>query len=325
MCLYPKLLINPKYKPNKKNGGKPPIMKDPRIKYVPTPCGRCRQCLKQKSNEWKIRLSEEIKNDNKAQFVTLTFSDESILKLSSEINATGYQLDNAIATLAVRRFLERIRKNTKKSIKHWLITELGHTGTENIHLHGIIWCQYNKNELEKYWKYGYIWNGYDNKPTQVTQATINYITKYILKTDLKHSQYKPKILTSKGIGRTYINSPQNQVNKFKDIKTDETYRTEKGYKLSLPTYYKNHTYTEEQKEKLWINKLDQNIRYIGKTRYHFPQDAERYFKALQYAQEQNENLGYGTDEIHWDEKEYQNQLRQLKIEKRKAKALQKRL
>lgn len=325
MCLYPKLIINPKYKPNKKNGGRPPILKDQRIKYVPAPCGRCRQCLKQKANQWKIRLHEEIKHDNNAQFITLTFTNESILQLSQEIEATGYQLDNAIATLATRRFLERIRKATKKSIKHWLITELGHTGTENIHLHGILWYQFTKPELENYWKYGFVWNGYNDKPSKATPATINYMTKYVLKTDLQHNLYKPKILCSKGIGKKYINSAQNQQNKFKESKTDETYRTEKGYKLSLPTYYKNHTYTEEEKEKLWIQKLDQNIRYLGKKKYYFPDDQERYFKDLQYAQEQNEKLGYGTDEVTWDEKEYQNQLRQLQIEKRKAKASQKRL
>ena len=36
-----------------------------------------------------------------------------------------------------------MEKNKQKSVRHWLITELGHNGTENIHLHGIIWT--NKN------------------------------------------------------------------------------------------------------------------------------------------------------------------------------------
>ena len=35
--------------------------------------------------------------------------------------------------------LERIRKKTGKSIKHWFITELGHEKTERLHLHGIVW------------------------------------------------------------------------------------------------------------------------------------------------------------------------------------------
>ena len=42
-------------------------------------------------------------------------------------------------TKAIRLCLERIRKHTGKSVKHWFITELGHNGTERIHLHGIVW------------------------------------------------------------------------------------------------------------------------------------------------------------------------------------------
>ena len=33
--------------------------------------------------------------------------------------------ENNIATLALRKFLERCRKKTGKSLKHWCVTELG--------------------------------------------------------------------------------------------------------------------------------------------------------------------------------------------------------
>ena len=48
MCLYPRLIKNPKYKPNKKNGGKvnPPL--DYRTMYVPIGCGVCMECCKKK-------------------------------------------------------------------------------------------------------------------------------------------------------------------------------------------------------------------------------------------------------------------------------------
>ena len=42
----------------------------------------------------------------------------------------GYELDNAIAAYAIRKFLERWRKKFKKSLRHWLVTELGHNGIE---------------------------------------------------------------------------------------------------------------------------------------------------------------------------------------------------
>ena len=150
MCLYSELRENKKWKPNKKNGGNPPIIKDPRTKWVAYRCGKCMECRKQKAREWSVRLQEEVKEDRTGKFVTLTFSNESIYKiihgdrLNQPIkNLDGYELDNEIAKTAVRRFLERWRKKHKKSVKHWLITELGqpsnkigHQGTENLHLSG---------------------------------------------------------------------------------------------------------------------------------------------------------------------------------------------
>ena len=39
MCLYPKLILNRKYLPNKKNGGIPPKCPDERLRYVTSACG----------------------------------------------------------------------------------------------------------------------------------------------------------------------------------------------------------------------------------------------------------------------------------------------
>ena len=68
-------------------------------------------------------------------------------------------MDNSIATIGVRRFLERWRKEygNMKGIRHWLITELGHKGTENIHLHGIIWTNEDFEKVREHWKYGYVY------------------------------------------------------------------------------------------------------------------------------------------------------------------------
>ena len=125
MCLYPKLIKNRKYQPNKKNKGIIPHMKDPRLNYVPVACGRCMECAKATARTWQTRLSEEIKKPIKAIFVTLTFSDYENSKLYNEIkDVSYYDIDNRIATKAVRRFTELYRKYTKKTLRHWLIIEL---------------------------------------------------------------------------------------------------------------------------------------------------------------------------------------------------------
>ena len=84
MCLYPKLIRNPKYKPNKKNGGHPPPVLDKRVLYVPIGCGKCIECMRQKAREWTVRLMEDIKEHTNGKMVTLTFSDKSIRDLSEE-------------------------------------------------------------------------------------------------------------------------------------------------------------------------------------------------------------------------------------------------
>ena len=96
-------------------------------------------------------MNEEIKHDNTGQFITLTFSNQELEKLTKE---TGIKESNAVATIAVRRFLERWRKKYKKSVKHWLVTELGRKFTERIHLHGILFTNEDDKTIEKLWKYG---------------------------------------------------------------------------------------------------------------------------------------------------------------------------
>ena len=114
------------------------------------------ECKKQKANGWRIRLMEELRQRINGKFVTLTFSNESLIELERELVSPlkGYDLENQIAKLAVRRFLERHRKVTGKSVRHWLVTELGQIRTERIHIHGIIWTNKTLQEIREIWKYG---------------------------------------------------------------------------------------------------------------------------------------------------------------------------
>ena len=203
MCLYPRLIRNRKYIANKKNGGNVPEMKDSRVALVPVGCGYCMECMKKKANEWKVRLLEEIKTDNTGKFVTLTFNNETYTRIAEQAKKAndkleGYELDNAIASIAVREFLERWRKKYKESVKHWLITELGQTKTEHLHLHGIIWTE-DEKAIDERWnagkdgKVGFATIGNGVK-SYVSEKTVTYITKYVTKVDVVHKYYKPKII-----------------------------------------------------------------------------------------------------------------------------------
>lgn len=309
MCLYPKLILNPKYLPNKKNGGKVPPLFDERVRYVPVGCGNCIECRKQKAREWQVRLTEEIKSDNTGVFVTLTFAPEQLQKLLDEVKQDEC---NAVATIAVRRFTERWRKKYKKTVKHWLITELGHKGTERIHLHGIIFTEH-KEEIEKIWSYGWVYIG-----KYVNIKTINYIIKYVTKIDEDHKGYKQIILSSKGIGRNYIGTYNELQNKYKGRNTNELYRLPTGHKIALPIYYRNKIYSEYQREKLWCYKIDEKKRYVlGEEIKNIDtiQGYHKYIKALYAAQERNTRQGYGNRSEEWKEKDYNITVKMLNTPK----------
>ena len=117
-----------------KNGRIPPKCPDERLKYVTAACGKCYECRKQKARGWLVRMEEELRHNPNAIFVTLTLKDKWYKDIEKKYKIKG---DNTIATKAIRLMLERIRKKTGRSIKHWFITELGHEKTERLHLHFI--------------------------------------------------------------------------------------------------------------------------------------------------------------------------------------------
>lgn len=309
MCLYPKLIENRKYKANKKNGGDIPAVIDKKTLYVPVGCGKCIECKKQKSRQWQVRLHEEIRHDNTGKFITLTYSNEEYKKLSEEITGvTDYNLDNEIATLSTRRFLERWRKKYKKSVKHWFITEIGGNNQENIHIHGIIFTKIDNETISKIWKYGIITIGcskYNNGKRldkndigYVNERTINYIVKYVNKTDEKHPNYNSKILTSAGIGKNYMKRYDSKRNKYNNNETIETYTTRQGFKINLPIYYRNKIYTEEQKEQLWLQKLDKEERWVCGEKTDISKSEDNYIKLRDFYRAKNKRLGYGDNEVN---------------------------
>jgi hypothetical protein len=313
MCLYPKIIKNRKYIPNKKNGGVVPAVNDERALWLPAGCGKCMECCKQKARGWQVRLHEEIKsNKKKAHFVTFTFSEEAMQELDNEVDERlkGYDRDNEISRIAVRRFTERWRKAKTKTIRHWLVTELGTTKTERLHIHGIVWTE-EPELLKEKWKYGLIYLG-----DYVNSKTVNYIVKYLYKIDKMHTEYKPKMYVSQGIGKKYLESRNVAKNKFNEKDTDEAYITKQGTRLGLPVYYRNKIYNEDQREKLWMHKLDENIRYVDGEKVDVSINDKEYFKLLNEKRIKNKRLGYGDNQINWSKKKYEQEKRNLKRKER---------
>lgn len=362
MCLYPRKYVNQKYTCTKKNGGNiplPPVIGqkkyvqtydtktydkndilkcehiekevtektyDKRVLTVQIPCGCCIECCKQKANAWRVRMIEELKMHKYNYFVTLTFSNDELKDLRKEFNLPEC---NAVAKKAVRRHLERWRKDFKCQLKHWYITEMGHENTERIHLHGILFCdtdiseQFERIAREhdgwrcnwKYWKYGHIWVG-----DYCTSKTINYIVKYMTKLDTDHKGFYGEVLCSPGIGRNYTEREIFNTYRYIRGESRSDYRLQNGARVKLPTYYKNKAYEEEERELIWRESMDRNCTVIMGNEYDNEHvDPRTIGRILNKAQEVNRKLGYGDDSQEWRKKSYNVTERMLQRAEKKEK------
>lgn len=318
MCLYTKFIKNPKYKPSKKNKGIVPLCTDKRVLYIPVECGECYECRKKKAREWRVRLSEELRNEF-GYFVTLTFSDDSFKELKKELGHEINDYENEIGAIALRRFLERVRKETGKSLKHWVVSELGHE-KDRYHLHAVMFGQNAAYLCKKHWKYGRVDIG-----TFCNEKTVNYIVKYMLKVDEKHRNFKGRVFTSAGIGAKYLNRPDSKKNKYNTAgETNETYRFRNGTKMALPKYYRNKIYSDEEKELLWKEKLDKKILWIQgeKCKNRTIEDALYIKKQIEFYQKYFQQT---QGDKPWEWEDIKNERRKRKEEIRQEKLARKSL
>lgn len=298
MCLYPKLIKNKRYCNTKKNKGIIPECPDERLKYVTAACGKCYECRKQKARAWQVRLAEERRQNPDALFITLTISDEWFLKIKKKYNL---KKEEECIKKMIRLWLERVRKNSTKSIKHWFVTERGGNETERYHLHGIVWNIKDTTLITKLWQYGFTFIG-----SFVNERTMNYITKYITKTDIKHKDFSPIVLCSSGIGENYLSRSDSKLNRFRGKQTTETYRLRNGTKLNLPIYYRNKLYTDEEREQLFLNKIEKGKVWILGQKINIA-DEKTYFKLLKQAQNDCQRL-HGDDPVEWEKAKYERRL-----------------
>jgi hypothetical protein len=187
----------------------------------------------------------------------LTISPEGLKEIEKKTGLKWEENPNEIAAKGLRLFLERVRKETGKSIKHWCVTELGEKN-DRIHFHGIFFGQKSAELIKKHWKYGFVFiGGYCNS------KSINYMTKYMLKVDIKHPTFKQIVLASAGIGAGYLNRIDYlwQKQNYKNINV-ATYTFRNGTKMAMPKYYKNKIFTDKERERMWINNLNRGLLWI---------------------------------------------------------------
>lgn len=263
MCYFTKRVLNKRFLPNRKNRWNPPVCTDERFRYVEVECGYCFECRKKKRREWRIRNYEQLKETPVAVFFTGTVSPKRYEHICKQY---GYKndgsQDNEIITKIQRLFLERIRKEKGYSIKHWCVTEKGHTNTRRIHIHGLYYATHGETKwqltktLFENWIDGYRFYG-----SYVNEKTINYVSKYMTKKDEDNPDYIGIVLCSKGLGANYAKRMAYK-HEWNKEKTNITYKARNGADLPLSRYYKAQLYTEDQRQLLWLYAEDKGVKWV---------------------------------------------------------------
>nr|DAL35487.1 MAG TPA_asm: Replication associated protein [Microviridae sp.] len=294
MCYFPIRLKNKRFVPTKKNGYKPPVCTDERLRYIEVECGYCFECRKKKRNAWRVRNFEQLRETPTAIFFTGTVSPGRYDYIKGKYNL---KTDNEIITKIHRLFLERIRKETGKSMKHWCVTEKGHTNTRRIHLHGIFYAPNGMtqfkliNILRNNWIDGYCYNG-----KYCNEKTINYVSKYMTKKDEDNPEYIGKVLCSPGLGAGYVKRIGKR-HEWNEENTKEDYHTRQGTYIALPKYYKYKLFTEDQRERLWIYRENSGEKFVGNFKIKITdEESEEYYNTLR-KQHNKEGIKIHKDDI----------------------------
>ena len=228
------------------------------------PCGKCDKCRKAKASAWSFRLMQEEKVSTSAFFITLTYDVDHV-----PITRNKFM---GLKKKDVQLFLKRLRQahvraELHDSIKYYGVGEYGGRGFRP-HYH-IIMFNANLDQLigkqdadavrrgqlvldgkTPYncasWTLGHITLG------QVNAASVGYTLKYISKVSRipmhRNDDRQPEFsLNSTFLGISYL-SPEMIAWHKADINNRMYCNLEGGKKCTMPRYYKQKMYTEEERK-----------------------------------------------------------------------------
>lgn len=133
------------------------------------PCGHCAWCLRQKRNEWFIRMLEESKHHLFTRFVTLDYRDDD---LPLKVDENSGEVIPVVSLSDIQNFHKKVRK--KYEFRFFLASEYGPKHGRP-HYHAIYWSD-EKIDWSNLWTHGDVTADLPAKP-----ESFKYVTKYILK------------------------------------------------------------------------------------------------------------------------------------------------
>lgn len=208
------------------------------------PCGKCIECVKRRVSAWSFRLREEFKRSDSAHFVTLTYNTERV-----PISQKGYmnlsKRDLQLFFKRLRKQHEKVKGNTNR-VKYYACGEYGGK-TMRPHYHIILYNS-SPNIICEAWKAGNIHFG------TVNAASIGYCLKYISKVSKvplhgNDDRQKEFALMSKRLGDNYLRPSMINWHKA-DLETRMYLNLEDGKRCSMPRYYKDKMYSNDERERV---------------------------------------------------------------------------
>ena len=111
--------------------------------------------------------------------------------------------------------------------------------------------------------------------------TANYNSAKNQKARLEEAGLNPALMYGQA-GSGYFERNDWKNNIYKKGETKETYVYRNGTRAMMPRYYRDKIYTEDEKEYLWIEKLDKGITWVMGQKCKI--DSKEYEEALKYYQ-----------------------------------------
>lgn len=213
------------------------------------PCGKCPECIQRHIHGWAHRIMQVEKNCTHSQFLTLTYATERL-----PFNERSGLPEICIKD--VQDFFKRLRSSNQRNgetqpIKYYCASEYGGiTGRPHYH---VLLFNSRIDLAQPAWQNGSIHYGH------VQPASIYYTFKYLTKPyqfdrTAWHHIKRPKALSSKGLGATYVTDCMKAWHK-EDL-LNRVFTRYYEQKMHMPRYYRDKIYNHE--EKLKIGKEFQN-------------------------------------------------------------------
>lgn len=306
-CERPKKIVNPRYKGLSKVEiqrvalEKYYIVSDePPDYYISVPCGRCQNCQKRRLQSYRFRIYHELKSHPASLFVTLSFTDDALEEYKENLNK------------AVCQFMDAMRKEYGKEIKHFFVLEYGDVNGRP-HYHGLL---FGVPHLD-FFKVESIWNrgngkirnseipfeGFYFKPRGIIyleyvrepEKCASYICKYLTK-EYSPDRKTPRVLTSIGIGKSYLDTLDAKLNKY-NLDTTITWF---GYPFQLPRYYTDKIFDKEDKRMITIVRMldPKQVWYLNGREYY---SQESYDLAMASYHKYKQTLGLSPSDKYTPE------------------------